>query len=200
MYDLPRETPTAAADPREVAEGKIAPFTAKALDALTGASLHAVQIPEAHGGEVAGALAVVLIIEEVARVCASSSLIPAVNKLGTVPCAVVGVRGTQAPAPPPVARSEALFSHALSEVAANSDAASMKTGAVPGRDRLVLNVPKMWITNAGVSQHYTVMTVTTDAVQLLGGYGYMRDYPVKRMMRDAKITQIYEGTNQSSGS
>ncbi len=40
------------------------------------------------------------------------------------------------------------------------------------------------------------MEVTTDAVQLLGGYGYVKDYPVERMMRDAKITQIYEGTNQ----
>ena len=40
------------------------------------------------------------------------------------------------------------------------------------------------------------MRVTTDAVQLLGGAGYTRDFPVERMMRDAKITQIYEGTNQ----
>jgi alkylation response protein AidB-like acyl-CoA dehydrogenase len=40
------------------------------------------------------------------------------------------------------------------------------------------------------------MEVTIDAVQLLGGYGYVKDYPVERMMRDAKITQIYEGTNQ----
>jgi acyl-CoA dehydrogenase len=42
----------------------------------------------------------------------------------------------------------------------------------------------------------TAMEVTTDAVQLLGGYGYIKDYPLERMMRDAKITQIYEGTNQ----
>jgi alkylation response protein AidB-like acyl-CoA dehydrogenase len=42
----------------------------------------------------------------------------------------------------------------------------------------------------------TAMAVTTDAVQILGGYGYMQEYPVERMMRDAKITQIYEGTNQ----
>jgi alkylation response protein AidB-like acyl-CoA dehydrogenase len=42
----------------------------------------------------------------------------------------------------------------------------------------------------------TAMRVTTDAVQILGGYGYMREFPVERMMRDAKITQIYEGTNQ----
>ena len=42
----------------------------------------------------------------------------------------------------------------------------------------------------------TAMSVTTDAVQVLGGYGYMKEYPVEKMMRDAKITQIYEGTNQ----
>src|SRR5205085_3364644 len=40
------------------------------------------------------------------------------------------------------------------------------------------------------------MQITVDAVQLLGGYGYTKDFPVERMMRDAKITQIYEGTNQ----
>jgi alkylation response protein AidB-like acyl-CoA dehydrogenase len=42
----------------------------------------------------------------------------------------------------------------------------------------------------------TAMAVTTEAVQVLGGYGYVNDYPVERMMRDAKITQIYEGTNE----
>jgi butyryl-CoA dehydrogenase len=40
------------------------------------------------------------------------------------------------------------------------------------------------------------MRVTTDAVQVMGGAGFMKDYPVEKMMRDAKITQIYEGTNQ----
>jgi alkylation response protein AidB-like acyl-CoA dehydrogenase len=40
------------------------------------------------------------------------------------------------------------------------------------------------------------MAVTTDAVQILGGYGYIREYPVERFMRDAKITQIYEGTQE----
>ena len=40
------------------------------------------------------------------------------------------------------------------------------------------------------------MQVTTDAVQVMGGYGYSREYPVEKMMRDAKIMQIYEGTNQ----
>ena len=40
------------------------------------------------------------------------------------------------------------------------------------------------------------MQVTTDAVQVMGGYGYTKEYPVEKMMRDAKIMQIYEGTNQ----
>jgi hypothetical protein len=80
---------------RELADAKIAPsaadvdagsrFPQEALDALTGASLQAAHSPESYGGEGADALATVIIIEEVARACASSSLIPAVNKLGTVP-------------------------------------------------------------------------------------------------------------------
>ena len=52
---------------------------------------------------------------------------------------------------------------------------------------------------SAVSKTYATdvaMKVTTDAVQVLGGYGYVSDYPVERMMRDAKLTQIYEGTNQ----
>lgn len=42
----------------------------------------------------------------------------------------------------------------------------------------------------------SAMRVTTDAVQLFGGYGYTKEFPVERFMRDAKVTQIYEGTNQ----
>jgi alkylation response protein AidB-like acyl-CoA dehydrogenase len=80
---------------RALAEEKIAPYAAKvdqsaefpqeAHDALVKAGMQAVHIPEAYGGAGADAIATVIVIEEVARVCASSSLIPAVNKLGTVP-------------------------------------------------------------------------------------------------------------------
>jgi alkylation response protein AidB-like acyl-CoA dehydrogenase len=356
---------------RDLADAKIAPaaaevdetgrFPQEALDALVGAGLHAVHIPETYGGEGADALAAVIVIEEVARACAASSLIPAVNKLGTVPVLLSGSEELKKRYLSPVARGEAMFSYALSEADAGSDAAGMKTRAVRDGDHWVLNGTKMWITNAGVSQYYTVMAVTdpgrgargisafvvektdpgvnfgppekklgikgsptrtvilddaripddriigeegtgfrtalatldhtritiaaqalgiaqgaldyaigyvkqreqfgqpissfqgvqfmladmamkleaarqltyhaaikseramggekipgltfassaakclasdtamaitTDAVQLLGGYGYVRDYPVERMMRDAKITQIYEGTNQ----
>jgi alkylation response protein AidB-like acyl-CoA dehydrogenase len=53
-----------------------------------------------------------------------------------------------------------------------------------------------WASIAKAFASDTAMAVTTDAVQILGGYGYVKEYPVERMMRDAKITQIYEGTNQ----
>jgi alkylation response protein AidB-like acyl-CoA dehydrogenase len=53
-----------------------------------------------------------------------------------------------------------------------------------------------WAAIAKAFASDTAMAVTTDAVQILGGYGYVTEYPVERMMRDAKITQIYEGTNQ----
>ncbi|MFC8270927.1 acyl-CoA dehydrogenase family protein, partial [Streptomyces cinereoruber] len=356
---------------RALAEAKIAPFAAEvdeegrfpqeALDALVANDLHAVHVPESYGGAGADALATVIVIEEVARVCGSSSLIPAVNKLGSLPVILSGSEELKAKFLGPLAKGDAMFSYALSEPDAGSDAAGMKTRAVRDGDFWILNGVKRWITNAGVSQYYTVMAVTdpdkrskgisafvvdkddegvsfgapekklgikgsptrevyldnvripasrmigaegtgfatamktldhtritiaaqaigiaqgaldyakgyvkerkqfgkpiadfqgvqfmladmamkleaarqltyaaaakservaaggekealtffgaaakcfasdvamevtTDAVQLLGGYGYTRDYPVERMMRDAKITQIYEGTNQ----
>ncbi len=356
---------------RALADDKIAPRAAEVdrtgefpwdvYEALVKADLQAVHIPEAYGGAGADAIATAIVIEEVARACASSSLIPAVNKLGTVPLLLAASSDVKAAYLPPVARGEAMFSYALSEPEAGSDAAAMKTRAVRAGSGYVLNGVKRWITNAGVSRYYTVMavtdpeagpngisafvledgdegfsfgapehklgikgsptrelyfdecaipasrligtegegykialrtldhtritiaaqalgiaqgaldyalgyvkerkqfgravadfqglqfmladmamqlegarqltyaaaarsdramagekvddltffssackclasdvamSVTTDAVQLLGGYGYVNDYPVERMMRDAKITQIYEGTNQ----
>ena len=53
-----------------------------------------------------------------------------------------------------------------------------------------------WAAIAKAFASDTAMKVTTDAVQILGGYGYVREFTVERMMRDAKITQIYEGTNE----
>ena len=58
---------------------------------------------------------------------------------------------------------------------------------------------KSYSVDAAIAKKYAsdvAMQVTTDAVQVFGGYGFTREYPVERYMRDAKITQIYEGTNQ----
>ena len=350
---------------RELCEEKVAPNAAEAdelaefpkasFEALKAADFHAPHIPEAYEGVGADALATVIVIEEIARACASTSLIPAVNKLATLPWLLAGSDHLKRTYLPPVARG-AMASYCLSEPEAGSDAVNMKTRAVRDGDQFVLNGVKRWITNAGVSDFYTVfavtdpgarsrgisafvveksddgvsfgapekklgikgsptcevyldsvripesrligdegtgfatamqtldhtrvtiaaqaigiaqgaldyalgyvqqrkqfgkaiaefqglqfmladmgmkleaarqltyaaaaksergdadltyfgaaakcfasdvaMEITTDAVQLLGGYGYTRDYPVERMMRDAKITQIYEGTNQ----
>ncbi|MEV1245718.1 acyl-CoA dehydrogenase family protein [Nonomuraea sp. NPDC049750] len=364
-HDMLRETIRALADekiaPRAAETDETEEFPWDVYKALVAADLHAVHVPEEYGGAGADALATVIVIEEVARACASSSLIPAVNKLGTVPLLLSASADLKARYLAPVARGDAMFSYALSEGEAGSDAAAMRTRAVLDGDHYVVNGTKMWITNAGVSEYYTLMAVTdptagprgisafiveksdegvsfgpkekklgikgsptrqvilenvripasrmigdpgtgfktalatldhtritiaaqalgiaqgaldyaigyvkerkqfgrpiadfqglqfmvadmamkleaarqltyhaaakselamhgqpqkdltflssaakcaasdaameitTDAVQLLGGYGYTRDFPVERMMRDAKITQIYEGTNQ----
>lgn len=365
-YRLPEEHEAVREAVREVCTAKVAPHAARAdetgqfpqesYEALVAADFHAPHIPTEYGGAGADALATAIVIEEVARACASTSLIPAVNKLGTMPLLLAASEELKRRYLPPVARGEAMFSYCLSEPEAGSDAASMKTRAVRDGDHYVLNGVKRWITNAGVSEFYTVfavtdptagsrgisafvversdpgvsfgaperklgikasptrevyldqvripadrligaegqgfrvamrtldhtrvtiaaqavgiaagaldaaarytkerhqfgrpvadfqgvqfmladmgmkleaarqltyvaaaksersepdltffgaaakcfasdaaMQITTDAVQLLGGYGYTKDFPVERMMRDAKITQIYEGTNQ----
>ncbi|MBU6147334.1 MAG: acyl-CoA dehydrogenase family protein [Actinomycetales bacterium] len=366
LFTLPAEYEELRSVVRTLAEERIAPhaaavdrearFPAEANDALIAAGFHAAHVPAAYGGEGADALAVCLIIEEVARVCGSSSLIPAVNKLGSLPVILAGTPQQQAEYLTPLARGEAMFSYCLSETDAGSDAVALRTRAVPDGTGWRLTGAKKWITNAGESRYYTVMatsdpalrsrgisafivdsedpgvsfgapehklgikgsptrevyfddvplpaerllgepgtgfglamrvldhtritiaaqavglaqgaldaavaylrqrqqfgrplsefqglqfmvadmgmklaaarmltyaaaarsersapdltwfgaaskcfasdvamSVTTDAVQLLGGYGYTSDFPVERMMRDAKITQIYEGTNQ----
>jgi alkylation response protein AidB-like acyl-CoA dehydrogenase len=366
LYTLPEEHQLLRKTVREVADDKIAPRAAEideaaefpwdVHDALVAADLHAVHVPEQYDGVGADAIASAIVIEEVARACAASSLIPAVNKLGTMGLLLSGGEEIKSKYLSKLARGEGLFSYCLSEPEAGSDAANMKTRAVRDGDDWVLNGVKRWITNAGVSTFYTVMAVTdpeakangisafvvekadegvsfgapekklgikgsptaevyfdnvripadriigepgtgfktalrtldhtrltigaqalgiaqgavdyctryvqerkqfgrpiaefqgvsfmladmamkteaaraliytaaalserlapnltfmsaaakcfasdaamevtTDGVQLLGGYGYTKDYPLERMMRDAKITQIYEGTNQ----
>lgn len=350
---------------RALATKKIAPF-AKAVDeesrfpqeafeALQSADLAAAHVDPKYGGQGADALATVIIIEEVARVCGSSSLIPAVNKLGSLPLILAGSSELKEKYLTQLAAGKG-FSYCLSESEAGSDAAAMKTKAVKSGSDWIISGSKKWISNAGFSDFYTVlaqtdpalgakgitafvieksddgvsfgahekkmgfrgsptrevyfdnvkisddrrlgevgsgfglamktldhtritiaaqalgiaqgafevatkysherkqfgkeifdfqgvqfmladmamniaaartltysaavksergekdltffsaaakcfatdiaMKVTTDAVQVLGGYGYVSDYPVERMMRDAKLTQIYEGTNQ----
>src|SRR5690242_15893667 len=155
---------------REVCEDKVAPNAAQAdetgefpwasYDALRASDFHAPHIPEEYGGAGADALATAIVIEEVARVCASSSLIPAVNKLGSLPVILSGSEALKQKYLTPLAKGDGMFSYCLSEPDAGSDAAGMKTKAVRDGDFWVLNGVKRWITNAGVSEYYTVMAVT----------------------------------------
>ena len=365
IFDLPAEYKELRTSVRSLAEKEIAPyaqivdeahrFPIEAKNALTKHGLFAAHVPSEYGGDGADALATVLIIEEVARVCGSSSLIPAVNKLGSLPLILGGNEAQKARWLPQLVKG-AGFSYCLSESEAGSDASALRTKVERAGDIWLLNGSKKWITNAGESEFYSViaqgnpalgskgitafiveksdpgvsfgapekkmgmrgsptrevyfdnvelsddrrisevgqgfalamdtldhtritiaaqalglaqgafdvatkysherhqfgkpifdfqavqfmladmamnieaarlltysaaiksengekdlrffsaaskcfasdmaMKVTQDAIQVLGGYGYVTDYPVERMMRDAKLTQIYEGTNQ----
>ena len=365
VFTLPAEYNDLRDSVRALAEKEIAPF-ARAVDeehrypqeahnALVKSALFAAHVPTENGGDGADALATCIIIEEVARACGSASLIPAVNKLGSLPLILGGDKEQKERWLRPLAQGKG-FSYCLSESEAGSDASALKTTGVRKGDGWVINGSKKWISNAGESEFYTViaqsdsslgskgitafvieksdagvsfgapekkmgfrgsptrevyfdnveigddrrigevgkgfalamdtldhtritiaaqalglaqgafdvakkysherkqfgkeifdfqgvqfmladmaigiesarqltyaaaaksergdkdlrffsassktyatdvaMKVTTDAVQVLGGYGYVSDYPVERMMRDAKLTQIYEGTNQ----
>jgi alkylation response protein AidB-like acyl-CoA dehydrogenase len=84
----------------------------------------------------------------------------------------------------------------LADMASQTEAARQLTYAAAARvDAGASDLP-YWTSSAKLVAGDTAMRVTTDAVQVLGGYGYITEYPVERMMRDAKITQLYEGTQQ----
>lgn len=365
LFDLPSEYKDLRASVRALSEKEIAPhaqavdeehrFPQEAKVALIKNNLYAAHVPTEFGGDGADALATVLIIEEVARACGSASLIPAVNKLGSMPLILGGNDEQKKRWLSRLVKGEG-FSYCLSESEAGSDASAMRTKVERSGDGWVLNGSKKWITNAGESELYSViaqsdpslgskgvtafiveksdpgvsfgapekkmgmrgsptrevyfdnvhlsddrrisevgqgfalamntldhtritiaaqaiglaqgafdvatkyaherhqfgkpifdfqaiqfmladmamnieaarlltysaaiksentekdlrffsaaskcfasdmaMKVTGDAIQVLGGYGYVTDYPVERMMRDTKLTQIYEGTNQ----
>src|SRR5436190_387224 len=279
---------------RAIAEAKIAPHAAEvdedarypveAEKALIAADFHAPHVPEEYGGAGADALATVIVIEEIARVCVSSSLIPAVNKLGSLPVQIsggeeikrkyltklaageggfsfgapekkLGIKGSptrevyfdkvRIPADRMIGEEGTGFATAmktldhtrvtiaaqavgvaqgaldyalgyaterqqfgkpiadfqglqfmLADMGMKVEAARQLTYAAAGRSERGDKDLTFFGASAKCFASDVAMEVTTNAVQVLGGYGYTRDYPVERMMRDAKITQIYEGTNQ----
>jgi alkylation response protein AidB-like acyl-CoA dehydrogenase len=155
---------------RAVAQDKIAPWAAavdeearypqEAHDALVASDFFAPHVGEEYGGVGADALATCIVIEEVARADASASLIPAVNKLGSMPVILAGSEDLKTRYLTPLAAGETTFSYGLSEREAGSDTAAMRCKAVRDGDDWVLTGQKSWITKAGVSQFYTVLAVT----------------------------------------
>ncbi|HEY5840400.1 MAG TPA: acyl-CoA dehydrogenase family protein, partial [Mycobacterium sp.] len=124
---------------RALCEKEIAPYAAEvdetarytdeAATALTAAGFNAIHIPEEYDGQGGDAVAGCIVIEEVARVCASSSLIPICNKLGTMGLLMRGSEELKKQVLPSIAAGEAMASYALSERGAGSDAAAMRTRA-----------------------------------------------------------------------
>ncbi|TWS19299.1 acyl-CoA dehydrogenase [Tsukamurella asaccharolytica] len=170
LFQLPEEHEELRAAIRALAERDIAPhakdvdekerFPQEALDALVASGFNAIHVPEEYEGQGADSVATCIVIEEVARACGSSSLIPAVNKLGTMGLILNGSEELKQHVLPSLANGEAMASYALSEREAGSDAASMRTRARKDGDEWVLNGSKCWITNGGKSTWYTVMAVT----------------------------------------
>ena len=167
LFKLPDEHNELRAVLRDICETEIAPYAAdvdeharfpeEALKALKDTGFSAVHVPEAYGGQGADSVATCMVMEEVARVCASSSLIPGVNKLGTIGLIVHGSAELKKQVLPTLASGDAMASYALSEREAGSDPASMRTRARADGDDWVLNGAKCWITNGGRSTWYTVM-------------------------------------------
>ena len=172
-FKLPDEHQELRAVLRDLCEKEIAPYAAdvdanarytdEALAVLTSSGFAAIHIPEEYGGQGGDSVAACIVIEEVARVCASSSLIPICNKLGTMGMLLRGSEELKKQVLPSIAAGEAVASYALSEREAGSDAGSMRTRARQEGDEWVLNGAKCWISNGGHSTWYTVMAVTDPA-------------------------------------
>ncbi|WP_278315392.1 acyl-CoA dehydrogenase [Lolliginicoccus levis] len=170
LFQLADEHNELRAAIRGLCEKEIAPYAAdvdenerfpqEALDALVASGFNAIHVPEEYDGQGADSVATCIVIEEVARVCGSSSLIPAVNKLGTMGLILSGSDELKAQVLPAIASGEAMASYALSEREAGSDAAAMRTRAKADGEDWILNGSKCWITNGGKSSWYTVMAVT----------------------------------------
>jgi alkylation response protein AidB-like acyl-CoA dehydrogenase len=119
--------------------------------------------PEEYGGDGGDMVAYAMLVEEVARVCASSSLFVLISRLAVEPILLYGSEDLKRRIVPRVSSGEWQGSYCLSESHAGSDVASMRTRAVRDGDSYILNGSKAWITNAGVSHFYTVFAKTDPA-------------------------------------
>jgi alkylation response protein AidB-like acyl-CoA dehydrogenase len=169
-YDLPGELEELRTSVRRLAEERIAPHAAAAdeheeypwrsWEAWRDAGFAGLAFPAEYGGQDAGFLAHAICVEEVARVCASSSLFTFISKLGVTALLDHGSEDLKRAYVPRVASGECQASYCLSEADAGSDVAGMRTRAVRDGDDYVLTGRKMWVTNAGVSDIYTVFAKT----------------------------------------
>jgi alkylation response protein AidB-like acyl-CoA dehydrogenase len=188
-FNLPDEYEELRASLRRLAENEIAPNAVTADEteqypweswkAWQAAGFAGLAFPASVGGQEAGLLAHAIAVEEVARVCGSSSLFTMISKLAMTPVLRFGSKELHARYAAPVAAGEAQASYCLSEAGAGSDVAGMQTRAVRDGDHYVLNGRKHWITNAGVSDFYTVFLKTDPSAGHRGISVFVveRDFP-----------------------
>jgi alkylation response protein AidB-like acyl-CoA dehydrogenase len=150
--------------PRAAAIDASGEFPYDVRDIFAGHDLLALPFAERHGGTGTGTLMTVVAIEEVAKACASSALMLAVQDLGTLPIRLDGSAELQDRVLPRFASGEWLAAFALSEPDAGSDASALRTRAVRADGGWTINGAKNWISNAGVAGAYVVFAVTDSSV------------------------------------
>ena len=170
MYALTDEQREFRSVLRQFAEEKIAPRAAEVdesgefpwdnFEACRTMEIPALGIPAAYGGAGADHVTQAVMIEELSRVCASTSLMMIISKLGMIPVIEWGSEELRAKYLPLIASGEWQASYCLSEADAGSDVAAMKTRAVRDGDSYVLNGSKYWITGASVSSVFTIFAKT----------------------------------------
>ena len=143
-------------------------FPTSCYDALRGRQWHAPQVPGLYGGLGADAISTAIVVEEAARCCATSALIPAINTLGSTTLHNYASEPLQAAYLPRIAGGHSLISFCLSEPEAGSDPQGVRTRAERRGDGYVLNGVKRWITHAGLSSLYIVFAVTDRAARSPG--------------------------------
>jgi alkylation response protein AidB-like acyl-CoA dehydrogenase len=158
---------------RQLVEDKLAPRAAEIderdeypwdIDELLVANGFAgVSYPEEHGGEGGGAVELAILVEEMSRHSAGSSLIPMVNKLGAIPVLLAGSDEQKRTVCEGIASGKHRMSYCLTEESSGSDAAAMRSRAVRDGDGWVLNGSKRFITGAGATDLYTYFAVTDPA-------------------------------------
>lgn len=121
-------------------------------------------MPSKYQGAGADHVTQAVMIEEIARVCASTSLAVLISKLGMIPLIYWGSDYLRERYIPGVAKGETQASYALSEADAGSDVAAMKTTAIRRGDKYILNGTKYWISNAGISDTYTIFAKTDSSL------------------------------------
>ncbi len=167
--DVIRDVVAARIAPRAAAIDASGEFPQDVRQVLAEQDLLGLPFDERHGGTGTGALMTCVAIEEVAKACASSALILAVQDLGTLPIRLGGSPELQERVLPRFASGEWLAAFALSEPDAGSDPGAMRTRAVRRDGDWVLNGTKNWISNAGVAGAYVVFAVTDPDVSFSKG-------------------------------
>ncbi|HTL85004.1 MAG TPA: acyl-CoA dehydrogenase family protein [Acidimicrobiia bacterium] len=195
-FVLPDEYVELRESVRRLADEHIAPNAAAAdereeypwasWNAWRDAGFAGLAFPEAYGGQDGGILAHAIAVEEVARVCASSSLFTFISKLALTPVLDHGSEALKQKYVTRVAAGECQASYCLSEADAGSDVSGMQTRAVRDGDHYLLTGRKLWITNAGVSDFYTVFAKTDPAA----GHRGMSCFVVEKSFPGFSISKL----------